>query len=254
MAAQVPTTTVSRPTDYFGAPLAKLLSQKITAVYPEFDSRKFLFKVETAVKDFSLTQRVEFIADNLKKHLPANYPKAIGVLSGIMGPENSNETGMFTNYYWLLPVAKFVEKYGLDHYDESIFAISEITKRNTGEYAIRPFIRKHPKNTMKQMKTWARSENFHLRRLSSEGLRPKLPWASKLELFIDNPKPVFEILSILKSDPVKFVKKSVANHLTDYLKVNPGATREFLAQLKKTDNEHTLWIIKHATRKFLDDK
>ncbi len=189
------------------------------------------------------------IADNLKKSLPADFPKAIKILHKIMGPENSYETGMFTNFYWLLPVAKFVEKYGLDHYDESIFAISEITRRNTGEYAIRPFIRKYPKDTLRQMKAWAKSDNFHLRRLSSEGLRPKLPWSPKLDLFVKNPKPVFDILSLLKADPIKFVKKSVANHLTDYIKVNPPATYEFLKQLRKTDNEHTLWIIKHATRK-----
>lgn len=160
---------------------------------------------------------------------------------------------MFTNYYWLLPVAKFVEKYGLEHYQQSIMTIEEITKRNTGEYAIRPFIRKYPKETIGQMKAWAKSDNFHLRRLSSEGLRPKLPWASKLDLFIDKPKPVFEILTILKADPIRFVQKSVANHLTDYLKVNPKAGCELIKKWQGTTNEHTLWIIKHATRKHTVD-
>lgn len=249
MASQASLKVVTRPTDYFGAPLAKLLSDKISSVCGDFDSKLFLHNTETVFKDLSLTQRVELIADNLRKSLPENFRKATTILHKIIGPENLNETGMFTNYYWLLPVAKFIEKYGLDHYHESIFAISEITKRNTGEYAIRPFIRRYPTETLKQMKAWSKSENFHLRRLSSEGLRPKLPWASKLDLFIDNPKPVFEILTILKADPIKFVKKSVANHLTDYLKVNPTATYEFLKQLKKTKDEHTLWIIKHATRK-----
>jgi 3-methyladenine DNA glycosylase AlkC len=249
MTASVPPTDIKRPTDYFGVPLAELLAKKISLVYPAFNAGAFVQNVKANCKELSLTQRVELIADNLKDQLPTNFAKDIAILHKIMGPENPNETGMFTNYYWLLPVAKFIEKYGLDNYSESITAIGEITKRNTGEYAIRPFIRKYPKETMKQMKAWARSENFHLRRLASEGLRPKLPWAQKLDLFIENPKPVFEILTILKADEIKFVKKSVANHLTDYLKVNPRAAREFLNQLKDTDNEHTLWIIKHATRK-----
>ena|SRR5687768_3582407 len=130
-----------------------------------------------------LTQRVELIADNLKIYLPNNFKEAVNILKEVMGPENTQETGMFSNFYWLMPVGKFIEKYGLDNYTESISAIEEITKRNTGEYAIRPFIRKYPRDTMKQIKKWARSGNFHLRRLSSEGLRPKLPWAQKLDLF-----------------------------------------------------------------------
>lgn len=99
------------------------------------------------------------------------------------------------------------------------------------------------------MKVWAKSENFHLRRLASEGLRPKLPWASKLDLFIENPEPVFQILDILKTEHIKFVKKSVANNLTDYIKVNPEPTYELIDSWKKTDNEHTRWIINYATRK-----
>ena len=159
---------------------------------------------------------------------------------------------MFTNFYWILPIGKFVEKYGLEYYDISIHAISEITKRNTGEYGIRPFIRKYPKKTLKIMKKWAKSKNFHLRRLASEGLRPKLPWATKLDVFIENPKPVFEILELLKEDSIKFVQKSVANHLTDYLKVNPNPTFELLKKWNVSDNKHTQWIIKHATRKVQD--
>lgn len=85
--------------------------------------------------------------------------------------------------------------------------------------------------------------------MASEGLRPKLPWAQKLDTFIDTPQPVFEILEILKEDTVKFVKKSVANHLTDWLKVNTVATVPLIRKWRKSDNEHTQWIIKQATRR-----
>jgi 3-methyladenine DNA glycosylase AlkC len=249
--SQPSATDIKRPTDYFGLPLANILSTKLTSVTHQFDNRRFLKTIAKGCEGLSLTGRVELIADTLKQNLPADFPEAIRILHLIMGPQNPHQTGMFTNYYWLLPVAKYIEKYGLDHYDESMDAIAEVTKRNTGEYAIRPFIRKYPKQTLKQMKTWARSDNFHLRRLSSEGLRPKLPWASKLELFIENPKPVFDILRILKSDTIRFVQKSVANHITDYLKVNYEAAQAFITELRESKNEHTIWIVKHATRKHL---
>ena len=85
---------------------------------------------------------------------------------------------MFKHYYWVLPIGKFVEKYGLENFSVSIKAIEEITKRNTGEYAIRPYLRRYPKKTIAVMEKWSKSKNFHLRRLASEGTRPKLPWAT----------------------------------------------------------------------------
>lgn len=240
---------ITRPTDYFGVNLAKILADKIYLVQKDFNKEKFIGTVKKSCSDKTLTQRVELIADNLKSQLPGDYKKSIIVLTQIMGEENPNETGMFKEYYWLMPVGKFIEKYGLEHFDISVKAIEELTKRNTGEYAIRPYIRKFPESTLKQMKAWAKSKNFHLRRLASEGLRPKLPWASKLDLFIENPRPVFEVLDILKTEHIKFVKKSIANNLTDYIKVNPKATFSLIKNWKKTNNEHTQWMINYATRK-----
>tara|TARA_R110002096_G_scaffold320893_1_gene514887 strand:- start:184 stop:933 length:750 start_codon:yes stop_codon:yes gene_type:complete len=240
-------------TKHFGSNLAELLSEKILEVYPEFDSQAYIAAVEEKCEGKTYTQRIELHADELKEVLPDDFEKATFILIQILGEENPNETGMFTNYYWIMPLGKFVEKYGLNNYEDSILAISEITKRNTGEYAIRAFIRKYPEKTLKQMKQWAKSPDFHLRRLASEGLRPKLPWAPKLDTFIENPSPVFEILELLKEDEIKFVEKSVANHLTDYLKVNYEPTAQLIRQWRKSDNSSTLWIIKHATRKIKVD-
>lgn len=236
-------------TQYFGSNLAKILSDKILAVYPNFDSNSYIKKIAVTCTDLSYTQRIDLHATELQAHLPTKFKKAIKILLKILGDENPNETGMFTNFYWVMPLGKFVEKYGLDDFDLSIYAISEITKRGTGEYAIRPYIRKYPKQSIEIMKKWAGSENFHLRRLASEGLRPKLPWSSKLDTFIENPDPVFEILEMLKEDPIKFVQKSVGNHLTDYLKVNPEPTIELIEKWNLSDNKNTKWIIKRATRK-----
>lgn len=241
--------TTIKITELFGANLATLLAQKIESVYPEYPSKAFIDAVGTNTANKTYTQRIETIADELHKHLPANYNQALGILTGILGPENPNETGMFTRFYWIMPIGKFIEKYGLDNFEASMDALAEITKRNTGEYAIRPYIRKYPTQALARMKNWAQSDNFHLRRLASEGLRPRLPWAPKLDQFIENPQPVFEILELLKGDNVKFVQKSVANHLTDYLKVNPNPTRALINTWSKEDNKNTQWIIKHATRK-----
>jgi 3-methyladenine DNA glycosylase AlkC len=240
-------------TKWFGSNLAELLSEKIKTVHASFDRAGYINAVSEQCNAKSYTQRIELHATELHNYLPASYPKAIQILVEILGEENANQTGMFRDYYWVLPIGKFIEKYGLEHFDISIQAIAEVTKRNTGEYAIRPFIRKYPQKTMQVMREWARSENFHLRRLASEGCRPKLPWSSKLEEFITDPQPVFRILEILVADEVKFVQKSVANNLTDYLKVNKSAAAKFINKFRSSENKNTQWILKHATRKITLD-
>lgn len=236
-------------TEMFGRNLAELLSDKIMIVYPDFDRDSFVQSVENHVVGKTYTRRISIFASLLKEHLPEDYERALSVLTGILGEENPNETGMFTHYYWIMPIGKFVQEYGLDHFELSINAIEEVTKRNTGEYAIRPYIRKYPAETLKKMQRWAVSPNFHLRRLASEGLRPKLPWAPKLDTFINNPEPVFQILELLKEDEILFVKKSVANHLTDWLKVNKEAVKPIINRWRASQNQHTQWIVKRATRK-----
>lgn len=234
---------------HFGINLAEILSNKIKAVYPKFDERKYIKNIANKVGELAYSGRIELHARELNSALNLDYKSQIEILTAILGEKNPNETGMFKNFYWVLPIGKFVELYGLNDFETSISAIAEITKRNTGEYAIRVFIKRYPQKTLEIMRSWAKSDNFHLRRLASEGLRPKLPWASKLENFIDDPKPVFEILELLKEDSVKFVQRSVANHINDYLKVNFSAAQKLLSKWKKSNDKNTQWIVKYATRK-----
>jgi 3-methyladenine DNA glycosylase AlkC len=234
---------------YYGTQLAELLADRILAVYKEFPQEEYIGAITKKCEGLSYSKRIELHADELYNHLPKEFDRTATILVSILGEENKNETGMFKEFYWILPLGKYVEKYGLAFFDTSMYVIEEITKRNTGEYAVRPFIRLYPEQAIEKMKTWADSDNFHLRRLSSEGLRPKLPWATKLDTFINHPEPVFEILEKLKEDDVMFVKKSVANHLTDWLKVNKKPTVALIEKWNHSNNKNTKWIIKRATRK-----
>lgn len=237
--------------DWFGSELAELLADKISEVYQDFDSKAFIKDVKKEYQPLELRDRERLISSKLKIHLPADYPIALEILLNILGPENPKETGMFKNYWWVGPIAHFVQVNGLDHYDLSMKAIYEITKRNTGEFAIRPYIVAKPKASLKYMKRWAKDKSFHPRRLASEGLRPKLPWAQKLSVFLEQPEPVIEILSLLKEDDSKFVQKSVANHMNDLLKERPEYAMQVLTSWAETDNANTKWIIKHALRNLI---
>ena len=237
---------------WFDKELAILLATKLQEVEPKFGRKEFVATIDRKVTALELKDRVEVIADELYDKLGRDYKKALPTLLKILGPKNEQETGMFTNFYWVMPIAKFIEKYGLQDFEESMYAIKEITKRNTGEYTIRPFLERHTKKTISQMKKWSKHKNLHVRRLSCEGLRPRLPWAKKLELFIENPDPILAILNSLKDDPSKYVQKSVANCINDILKDNPATVRTLIEKWNgKSIGKERKWIIKHALRNLL---
>ena len=234
--------------DWFDKDLAILLAEKFRKHHRSFDANGFVDKIARGTRDLELKDRVEFIADQLHINLPKDFTRAIKICRKILGPELINETGMFTEGYWLMPVAKYVEKFGINHFSESIEAIRKITKRHTGEYCIRPYIIKYPDKTLAVMAKWSLDKNVHVRRLASEGLRPRLPWAKKLDMFIDNPKPVLDIIENLKDDRSKFVQKSVANNLNDILKDNFDIGIKIIADWSKGATPNRKWILKHALR------
>ena len=234
--------------DWFDKDLAILLAEKFRKHYRSFDADGFAEKVVQGIQELELKERVELIADQLHANLPKDFRKAVTICRKILGPELANETGMFTEGYWLMPIAKYVEKYGINHFSESIAAIGEITKRHTGEYCIRPFIVKYPDKTLAVMAKWSLDKNVHVRRLASEGVRPRLPWARKLDLFIDNPRPVLDIIENLKDDSSKFVQKSVANNLNDILKDNYDIGIKTITDWSKDATPSRKWILKHALR------
>lgn len=235
---------------WFDKDMAHLLSEKIEEIEKNFDSGQFLGEVESKIEPLELKDRLKVFADALYAQFDENFIRAAEVLTQILGPENEEETGMFTNFYWIMPIATLVEFYGITHFEESMHLIKEITKRNTGEYCIRPFIREYPNKTLAEMYEWARNENYHIRRLASEGGRPRLPWASKLDQFIEDPSPLIPILEILKDDTSRFVQKSVANCINDILKDNPGIGQDLLLSWKKSASPQRRWIINHALRTY----
>ncbi len=134
--------------DWFDEDLAHLLSDKIEVLFPAFSRRRLVAAINKGIPELEIKGRIELFADQLKDLLPSDYAKALPILIGILGDENPNETGMFTEFYWAMPIAKFVEKYGLDNYAISVKALAEVTKRNTSEYAVRPYIEKYPEKTL----------------------------------------------------------------------------------------------------------
>ena len=236
---------------WFDKDLALLLSNKIRDQDIDFASSDFIRDASIGVATLELKDRVTLFAELLSKYLGGNYKKNVDLLISILGPENEEETGMFTNYYWVMPIAKYIELYGLDYFDTSMRAIYEITKRNTGEYTIRPFMEHYPKKTLRQMFKWSKDKNKHVRRLASEGGSPRLPWASKIQMFVDDPQSLLPILDNLKDDPSRYVQKSVANCVNDIIKDNLEIAKSIIEDWNVSPSKERKWIIKHALRNLI---
>jgi 3-methyladenine DNA glycosylase AlkC len=234
--------------DYYGIDTAELIADKILSVYPDFDKKGFLKKLAADLLEKEFHQRQDAYVDAFREFLPP-YSKAIAIFSKILGSELTTDTGMFIHGWWLWPIGRYVERYGTEDIKKSLAFIYELTKRFTGEFAIRPIIEKDPKYVLPIIKQWSLDPNVHVRRLSSEGLRPKLPWAKKSDLAISHFADYKEILTNLRSAPEKFVQKSVGNNLNDLMKIDKEKALLIIKDWKRMNpNKETLWIIKHGLR------
>jgi 3-methyladenine DNA glycosylase AlkC len=218
------------------------LSLAIVQVHPDFDRSCFqqlIFLEDWA--DLALKQRMRRITEALYEVLPKDYKKALSVLYDI-APRFQGLSGIvFPDY---------VEQYGLDDWDQSMVALATFTPFSTSEYAVRPFLLKDQEEMLIQMLEWSTHPNEHLRRLASEGCRPRLPWGLSIQSLKINPNPILPILENLKVDQSLYVRKSVANNLNDISKTHPDLLLD-LANAWYGKNEHTNWIIKHACRTLL---
>jgi len=233
---------------FFNNKLIKTISTDIKKVFTNFDTKGFENSCTKELENLELKERSILVAKNLKEYLPNDYKKSISIILNSM-PEKVEDVEIESmKSFYFAPHAMFIEKFGLDHLEESLEGMLKITKVFTSEFTIRPFIEKYPKKMLKILEEWAKDENENVRRLVSEGTRPRLPWAPKLSNFIEDPKPVIELLELLKEDSSLYVRRSVANNLNDIAKDSPELVIKTLQKWKNIENEGTQWLIKHASR------
>jgi 3-methyladenine DNA glycosylase AlkC len=235
---------------FFSPALVRRLAADIARVEPSFASRSFIRTAGAGLDRLELLDRAKHICRALSACLPEDYPRAIDVLVRSLGPEHRTEelvgVGMAPFYY--LPHVLFVAERGLDHFELSMRAQYELTKRFSAESSIRPYIAKDPERTLTVLRDWTRDKNAHVRRLVSEGTRLRLPWAGRVAWLDTHPERVIELLELLKDDPTTLVRRSVANNLNDLGKVHPDLlTRTCAAWLDGASPERRA-LVEHALR------
>ncbi len=235
--------------DYYDIDYLKMLSNKILAISDDFDSLKFFELTKRDIEKLEFNKRQELIARALYASIALRYRDTLSIFYKILGPELKGNSGAFSIGWWLWPLGKYVELYGEDDLTASIDFSKALTKRFTSEYCMRPLIRKYPVQTMKVLEAWSVDDNERVRRLSSECLRIRLPWAKKLYTALDYFEQYYIILTNLKDDNDKYIQKSVGNNLNDLYKEEPEKFYYIVDNWNKGQlSKACKWVIKHGSR------
>ncbi len=184
-------------------------------------------------------QRLHQCAVAVEAALPGSFREKVEVLHRLAPKIEHGFVAIF--------LSDFVASYGLHDFDFSLDALRGFTKHGSAEFAVRPFLIADQKRALKTMRRWAEDECEHVRRLASEGSRPRLPWGMRLPSLVTDPSPTAPILEALKGDSALYVRKSVANHLNDITKDHPEWVMQRLEAWDLRE-ERQSWIAKHACR------
>ncbi|TGD57999.1 DNA alkylation repair protein [Flavobacterium humi] len=216
---------------------------------PSFDRQKFISLLfDENWKKRELKDRMKHTSAVLNQFLPKDFEKAVPVLEKIITLIRQKDFKETSLVFMFFP--DYIETYGIDHYETSVKHIEFVTQFTSCEFAVRPFILKYGEKMLQQMHHWSLHENHHVRRLASEGSRPRLPWAMAIPELKKNPGPLLPLLENLKNDPSEYVRRSVANHLNDISKDHPGVMLA-IAEKWKGNGKETDAIIKHGSRTLL---
>jgi 3-methyladenine DNA glycosylase AlkC len=227
------------------------IAGELGRAHPPFLSKKFTQAVVRRFPDLELKERISWIAECLKAHLPAGYQAAVKIILRSLPPPNNPELSDddFGDFIYA-PYMEYVARYGCDreNLEFSLDALYQLTMRFSAEDAIRSFLNAFPAETLQTLARWSKDSHYHVRRLCSEGTRPKLPWSRKINIPVSAPLP---LLDVLHADRARFVTRSVANHINDIAKIDPALVIRTLTRWKKAKRQNAAeldFIIRHALR------
>lgn len=242
--------------NFFNRSVIEEMAHHIALHESGFDSKKFARLATRGLEDLELKERSAQITRALLETLPSEFPRAARALVASLRTNPPDECAEWSDadvglHGWaVMPMADYIAQCGRGHFALSLEALREMTQRFSSEFAIRPFLDERPDETLEVMRGWLTDPSHHVRRLISEGTRPRLPWGMGLPKFVRDPKPILPLLEALKADPSEYVRRSVANNLNDIAKDHPQLVIEIAARWRG-QHLHTDQIVKHACRTLL---
>ena len=229
------------------------IAHHVARVCPAFDRRRFEALARAGLEQLEFKARAEHVCAALEAGLPRDFARAADALVASLGPAGdepgtpaTSAAGLAGWAVW--PLTSFIARNGLDAPSLALPALHAMTQRFTAEFAIRPFIAKHPHVSFEHLHAWARDPSPHVRRLVSEGSRPRLPWGMRLHALAQDPGPTLPLLEALQDDPSDYVRRSVANHLNDIAKDHPDVVVAWVERHLGGAPATRIALLRHASR------
>lgn len=224
------------------------LASALASGWDQFPEDQFITAGTRGLKKLELKDRVRHLIRTMTRFLPPEYPKALKIVcqAGNHWPKGDPDDSFKGFAAW--PLIDWVGTEGLDHPSISLAALRQLTGLFSAEFAIRPFLLQHTESTLKELHTWIDDDDHHVRRLISEGTRPRLPWGQQLPMFMANPSPVVELLEKLKDDDSEYVRRSVANNLNDIVKDHPDLAAEIATEWMNNAPLNRQRLVRHGLR------
>ena len=240
--------------------LVRTTGARLQRAWPPFERKAFERQALAGLEALELKARAQHIASALEATLPIDFGDAADVLEASLAPPRPAGEGLSNDAVdeaaglrgWIIwPMGEYVARRGLLQPQRALAALHALTQRLTAEWAIRPFIEAHPALTWATLQRWTEDPSEHVRRLVSEGSRPRLPWGQQLKGLIADPSPTLPLLQALQDDPSPYVRRSVANHLNDIAKDHPGVVADWLAQHLPQAPAPRRALLRHASRSLI---
>jgi 3-methyladenine DNA glycosylase AlkC len=247
------------------AQVVRDVGSHLKRVWPAFPRKAFEAQALHGLDALEFKARAQHLAKALAATLPADFSQAADVLEGslktlppplhsddpdkALGGMGTDDTGLGGWALWAF--GEFVAQHGLAHPERALQTLHAITQRFTAEFAIRPFIVAHPDRVFATLQQWQHDPSAHVRRLVSEGSRPRLPWGLRLHTLVADPSPALPLLRTLQDDPSEYVRRSVANHLNDIAKDHPELIVSWLAEHLPDAPPERVKLLRHASRSLI---
>jgi 3-methyladenine DNA glycosylase AlkC len=245
--------------------LVRSAAKRLHAVHPSFQHKTFEQLAVKGLEALELKARVMQVAQALQSTMPhasaLEFAAACDALErslappvpvdGIAATRNDMDEGLAGWIIW--PLGEFVAVAGMQHPKRALQALHALTQRLTAEFPIRPLIHAHPALAYATLMRWTKDPSPHVRRLASEGSRPRLPWGLRLQSLVQDPSPTLPILAALQDDPSDYVRRSVANHLNDIAKDHPDVVVQWVKQHLRGASAERTALLKHASRSLIKD-
>ena len=240
--------------NFFNPRMIRQMGDHLAASDSSFQRDRFVRQATRGLGPLELKQRSDHILRALEVTLPDDYRHACQVMLGALHPEydlalstdGMDDAGIRS--WAIMPMADYVARHGLEDFDFSMGVLRELTRRFSSEFAVRHFILADTPRALRHIQGWANDPCQHVRRLASEGTRPRLPWGIQLAMFVDDPAPLLPILEALKSDPEEYVRRSVANNLNDIAKDHPDTVAAIAKRWMAGASDERKRLVRHACR------